>query len=80
MNWIKHDEKDTRLRPTYPYVEHESEYGWVLGYHKREQNISILSKVWEDHEENLWKWCTEDGSFFEPDEITHWMPIPPPPE
>jgi hypothetical protein len=76
VNWIKHDESDLRLQPAYLYVPHESKYGWVLGWLNTEGETILVCKVWEDHENNLWHWVGYDGASYNPEEITHWMPLP----
>lgn len=74
MKWNKCEGlSDPRLQPAYPYVEHESEYGWVLVCNEYEE-ISIACMVWEDHESEQYYWVTEGGEPIH--EVTHWMPLP----
>ena len=74
MEWNKFEGlSDSRLQPAYPFVEHESEYGWVL-VATEYGDIHLASMVWEDHDDEVYYWADVCG---EPvHDVTHWMPLP----
>lgn len=77
QEWIIYSDDDERLQPAYPLVAHDVGLGWVLVYDEQE-GIQIASKVWDDHEDNLWHWVNESGTWLY--NVTHWMLLPAEPE
>lgn len=79
VTWNKFEGlSDPRLQPAYPCVPHESEHGWVLVWSNFSSFVDIACLVWDDHEAGLWHWANQNGE--EIHNVTHWMPLPEPPE
>lgn len=81
MNWIRVEE---RLPPIDPGSGGEKYHfsDWVLVYRKRENDI-IFSKRGEDEESpHEYEWLRDGhlGDYVRVAEVSHWMPLPVPPE
>lgn len=77
QDWIIYSDDDERLKPSYPFVAHDVGLGWVFVYDEQEGK-QIACKVWDDHEDNLWHWVNDGGTWLY--YVTHWMPLPDDPE
>ena len=51
--------------------------GWVLVFDEQEGK-QIACKVWDAHEDNLWHWANDNGTWLH--YVTHWMVLPDDPE